>query len=892
MRSTQLGGGRRQRIGIALALSAALACAAYGQTVEKQHSGAITIETIEAVETAETIEAATEPVEALSHDGVIPRNLVSDLASPIVETRQKARQEFEDLCFNASRPGAESERAGLCIEILELVEAETPELARVWMLRQLANIGGDECAPKLTELLSDDALRIRELSRRALQRNPSPRAAEALRVALDYANEPAWKIALINALAARRDTESSLRFAKLARSDDEAVAAAAIAALGDIGDAAAADALLKLHAGAKNEQRAAISASLLRAAERLSEGGETAQAKSLYDDTFASPDSPALRVAALCGLVSTQGEAVLPRLLDLMRGDDAEMGVIAARLALDLPGNQVTHALASTCSEMNSGVRAALLDGFGERGDKAALHAVQEGVEDEDEHARMAAIRSLGLLGDGATAVSLARVAANSTGETRQAARESFTRLRGDDVDSAILAEIGAQDDADVRVELIKALAARQSSAAVVQLFDFAKDADESVRVAAYEALGELCASDDMPLLLSLMSESEGEGTREAAEAATVKIAQKNEDEDARVGPILAALTDADGPAKASLVRVLGRLGGAQALKAIRAARSSDDQIVADASIRALADWPTDEVMDDLLAIARQNESETHSILALRGYVRLVRLPSERSDLETFNLLSGAMGLATRDGEKKVVLGALADVGRAEALALAESLLSEDALRDETAVTMVKIARLLAAEQPDAALAAIGRARAATTAERVQQQADEASEFLERFRGYCAAWLVSGPYSEEGKDAAAIYDIAFAPENAASDVDWRPLAINGGENPWIFDLAKTVSGDDRCVYVRTEVWSDGASPARLEIGSDDCVKAWLNGDLVHANKAFRGITPGEDKVDVTLNEGWNTLMLKIVQANGGWGFCAALRAPDGEAIDGMRYRAK
>jgi hypothetical protein len=337
---------------------------------------------------------------------------------------------------------------------------------------------------------------------------------------------------------------------------------------------------------------------------------------------------------------------------------------------------------------------------------------------------------------------------------------------------------------------------------------------------------------------------------------------------------------------------VLGRIGGGAALQAIRGARQVDDPDVVDAAIRALANWADPEVMSDLLEIARAGESETHSVVALRGYVRLVRLPSERGPLETFKLLTDAMETAKRPEEKKLVLAGLADVGHIDALKMAEAHLSDDALRDEAGVSMLTIARALAADQRDEALAAIEKVRAQPIGEAVQKQADEATEFIDRFTGYCANWMLAGPYLEEGKKSADLFDMVFAPETSdAADVEWTPLPVNNHENPWIFDLGKVIGGESRCAYVKTSVWSGGEQSARLEIGSDDNVKAWLNGQLVHSNPAYRTVTPADDIIDVTLSEGRNTLMLKIVQGDGGWGFCAGFKTPEGDNIEDLTFRA-
>ena len=60
------------------------------------------------------------------------------------------------------------------------------------------------------------------------------------------------------------------------------------------------------------------------------------------------------------------------------------------------------------------------------------------------------------------------------------------------------------------------------------------------------------------------------------------------------------------------------------------------------------------------------------------------------------------------------------------------------------------------------------------------------------------------------------------------------LAVTDPDAPGIFDLGRAVGGDDRCVYVRTHLWSDRRRTVRLEFGSDDGIKAWLNGAVVLA----------------------------------------------------------
>jgi hypothetical protein len=111
----------------------------------------------------------------------------------------------------------------------------------------------------------------------------------------------------------------------------------------------------------------------------------------------------------------------------------------------------------------------------------------------------------------------------------------------------------------------------------------------------------------------------------------------------------------------------------------------------------------------------------------------------------------------------------------------------------------------------------------------------------------------------------------------------------GGPEPFMVNLAKAIGGDDRVAYLRSRITSPKAQPARLELGSDDGVKAWLNGTLVHANNASRPCRAWEDQADIDLAAGENTLLLKVIQGGGDWSACARIRGRDGKDLEGLSF---
>jgi hypothetical protein len=72
------------------------------------------------------------------------------------------------------------------------------------------------------------------------------------------------------------------------------------------------------------------------------------------------------------------------------------------------------------------------------------------------------------------------------------------------------------------------------------------------------------------------------------------------------------------------------------------------------------------------------------------------------------------------------------------------------------------------------------------------------------------------------------------------------------------------------------------------MGSDDGIKAWLNGKVVHTNNVDRGCVVDQDTAGVRLAQGTNVLMFKITQGGGGWAAAARLADNDGKPISGLQ----
>lgn len=157
--------------------------------------------------------------------------------------------------------------------------------------------------------------------------------------------------------------------------------------------------------------------------------------------------------------------------------------------------------------------------------------------------------------------------------------------------------------------------------------------------------------------------------------------------------------------------------------------------------------------------------------------------------------------------------------------------------------------------------------------------------------GYLTNWLVCGPFQSERP-----YDTDFLggentiqPERGlfSGACVWRGLRSS---TPVLDFAGEDVFGrlDKAAVYAAVTVLAPQARTVDLWLGSDDGVKVWLNGKLVHANPATRPVTPDSDRITgLELRQGENLLVVKVSQGTGEWGLCARFVEPTGKPITNL-----
>jgi len=784
--------------------------------------------------------------------------------------------------------GTDAERLGQIETLMQpLLSAEATLAVKDFACRQLSVFGTERSVPALAKLLEDP--QTEHLARIALQRIPSESAEKALLDALSQTADTSTKIGIMTSLGMRRSTAAVDALSRAAVSFDADSAGAAAAALGMIASADAADVLTRAAKSPIPHIRAAALDALAVCAGRMAADGKTDDAAAIYEMLYAADNPSLTRVAGLVGLSRTRPKQFAEILSEAAFSADAAIQAAALRQAAFVEDEAVLKTVLSKMSQLSASAKVILLTALAANASPLGRDAATAALTDEEAAVRMAAAYTLSQIGDASSVMPLARAAARAAQrEEKDAVRAALYQLKGKDINPAIKTAIGdtfkRADQQAVAVELIRAVGQRGADSITPLLFETARSDDAPIAQESLRSLQITAGEQDMPEMAKLLADR----PTAAMENTAVIVAEKIGRRDRRAAALIGQWEHLESSAaKAAYVRVMGRLGDANAISIIEQMYRSSDSEIKDAAFRAMTDWPSDEFIAVVKKEFTDNKDAVRQVLAFRAYVRMIAQSAALNDDQKVQALSEAMTLMDRPAEQRLVLSALAAFGTAESLAIAQKAATNPELKVDAQTAVLSICGRLISVEPDTAKAALVQVLQVAATDALKEQAQS----LLAKADFILVWEIAGPYRQRGNNEIALFDVAFAPEKNPDKVNWKPLPPSqDSEKFWYMDLLKAIGGDNRAAYARTVLISDTETDAVLELGSDDGIKVWLNGRLVHSNNISRGAAVAQDKAPVRLIKGENTVMLKITQGGGDWGFCMRVANPDGSSMIGLRVK--
>ncbi len=547
--------------------------------------------------------------------------------------------------------------------------------------------------------------------------------------------------------------------------------------------------------------------------------------------------------------------------------DSSDLGIRALMTLSRIPGTPARNALAALAGSDDDAVAAAATRALGDRGEPGTEGRLMSIVRASQGEVRLAALRALGNAGTSQSLGLFAEMAGSGSEAERWAAVDSALR---------VAQRLEAQGDEPAALEVYRTVLVPPLPVPIV----------DSQRFAALVGITRLGSDADMPVVLRGLTSADPIFLSTALRFVEGAIGE---------GSLDALSDEAAGlpsPQRASLTWMISQLETGDPVPYLIAALDSNAAEVAAAAARGLASRPDPRAWDALGAVVVSGPAEARepALEAMLSILDADEVESIADPAESYEFALGRTQSATN--ASRALLG-LARHATPQMAGLVRPYIEDPGTRLAalTAYTAIGFATAQSGDQARARemlteAVRLGPPRdAATTAIQVLRQLGVDEDFAAA-AGFVTSWRVIGPFGA----GLTAWDqpLEGLPEAEATQplhgLEWR--RVDTPDIQGVVDLLALMEPRENVVaYAQAEFVSPVAGPAVLGIGSDDGIVVWLNGERVHQNNAARPVTVDEDKVAITLREGTNRIVLKILQGGGQWGYTVRVMASDGAPIE-------
>jgi HEAT repeat protein len=762
--------------------------------------------------------------------------------------------------------------------LAEVIDSNASYAAKEFSCRQLALIGSDAQLPVLQKYVLDKA--ISNIMLFALARFPKSEQVDlALRKALAKA-QGSMRRGIIKTIGERQDSKATDMLKTIvSKEKNDSTRNVALMALAHIGTEQA------LHIIEQAPQLAACSDAMLL----MADSAAPDQAARIYEVLSQPGQKADIRSAALAGLIRLRDKKANPLLLQFL-GDadvnllDAALGWIRRAQDAELIGQIVAQVPA-----LPSARQALVIQALADRNDQTIAAHVEGWAKSENDAVRLAAVEALGKIGGVSSVPLLLQQAVSGSEAEKKAAANSLTTRQGIDDELVRLLDKGGLD-ANRKVVVLSALSGRMATPGVPLILQAARDENEQVRKEAFKALCVLAGPKDLQSLLQLLLTSP-ESSLPDAEKALAVVSKRLEHDQSFLEQLVAHLnSNSDAKVRCSLLRILSVTGNQSTLPVFRQALQDKNVQVQETAIRGLSNWPDARPADDLLQSAAKSRDPLHRILALQGYLNVISGDSTIAEAAKIDKYVAAIKTAQREQEKKQAFSCLAKLSDVLVLGAAEPYLADPAVCEEAAMAMISISKKTWTRESESvhrAMQAVDRTKCSIP---VKAQAREILSIFDKAKEFIVDWQVAGPFSIPSVPASLLFTLQLDAE-----YDWGGGAyksfinVFNPDQPYYIDLANTLKGqNNQTAYLRANIRSPQKQQVALLLGSDDGAKMWLNGKEVFAKNTARTYQVDQDRVAVTLQQGWNKIMIKVMQAEGAeWGASVHILGLDGSPVSDL-----
>ena len=764
----------------------------------------------------------------------------------------------------------------------------------------------------LQDFQSTDPI-VREAARMKLEKSGSKRAIDAMGTAYATAVDSNWKLALINGLGAIKKPE--IIHYLLPMPEDANLAAATAKALSGLGTAETTKTVIDYFE--KSNTLTAGLAMIDEAEALLAKVPNAPAAKKMFKAVFDKSKFQSARTAALMHLVLDECKATDENaafLADLSKPENEyalnavlakwlETGCKCGNIRLQPSGSVyekdiqmhskdcLYNYFAETYGKYSKKSQALIIANLAKSENPQFIGLVRKAVEDDNEVVRANALEALGVLGDISDLQTIIVESQNPKSElVRNTARRLMRHVNWPGVDA--FTAMAMKSYAEYKALCINVLKDRRCRSYNIQIFNEIGVERDDVAKYAIEALKYLANDDDAGRMVGYLKKGDQYFGRMADAVKNAMLHSENPDKwSDELVKIVGDIPQQNLQTVLSLIAELHTAKGFDAVAAI--AKDGSNEARQKIAVETLNKWPGAEQTAAVLDYMKTVNNPFDRARLLEGTIKANGGDKKMTAVEKVDRLLKLLPFCERDMERALILDQIAAVNDIAAFHKLEELADDKAIGGMAASALAKNARLYG--QPEFAIVTKSLAAfiAKTTGD-AQKDLKEALSAVCAPYGYITKWRYSNVYTakdEKGADACpAAHKTFFLPEKPDYNYSKWPKFVpaKDSKTPEVVTLHKCLGGVQRTAYIVAYVYADADKEAILEMGSDDMLKAWMNGEMIVDSPKYQALVRASYKIPVKLKKGKNTLLMKVSQGGNNWEACAALKNVDGGLLEGWQ----
>ena len=763
----------------------------------------------------------------------------------------------------------------------------------------------------LRDLQDKDPI-VREAARMQLEKSASSKAIEALGTACRATADKDWKLALINGLGAVKKPEIVQWL--LPVPEDATLADATVKALSGLVTAETSKAIIDYFE--KANTLAAGMAMIDEAEAMLVNVPEAPAAKKIFQTVYAKSKIQSVRTAAMMHLILDECKATDENaafLADLSKPENEyglnaalakwlEVGCKCAKLHLKPSGSPafsngvqmhskdcLYNYFAKTYDNYSKKTQALIIANLAKAENPQFVELVRKAVESDDEVIRANALEALGVLGGISDLQTIIVESQNPKSElVRNTARRLMRHVNWPGTDA--FTAMAMKSHAEYKALCINVLKDRRCRSYNFQIFNEIGIERDDVAKYAIDALKYLAVDDDAARMIGYLKKNDQYFGRMADAVKTSML--RSEQPDIWTDELVKTAGSLSGDSLATVLQLIAQLHTQKGFEAILAMAGDGDAARRAAAVAILNQWPSPNQTAALLQYMKGLDNPFDRARVLNG---IIKANGQNATAKTANEkvddLLKLLPVCERDLERNLVLEQVAAVNDLYAFHKLEELINDKVVGDMAAAALAKNA-VLYGEPEFAIISKSLTAFIKTTQGNAQKDLKEALSKVCAPYGYIHNWRYSNAFTAKDDKGAetcpAAHNAVFEPEKPDYDYDKWPKFIpaKDAKAAELVTLHKCLGGVQRTAYIVSYIHADSDKEAILEMGSDDMLKVWLNGEMIVDSPKYQALVRASYKIPIKLKKGKNTLMMKISQGTNDWEGCAALKNPDGGLLEG------